>query len=103
MKRFHLIICIVVFAILALALGAEYTMKQFEQDMYLKQIENEAGMARSYARILKNPTKTSEEKLRLLSQLSDTHISALTNQIALVFPAHHRELPEVWKELSAAK
>jgi hypothetical protein len=103
MKRIHLVICVIVFAIFALVLGSEYTMKQFEEGMYLKQIEIEAGMACSYARILKNPTQTSEEKLRLLSQLSDTHISALTNQIALVFPAHHRELPEVWKELSATK
>jgi hypothetical protein len=101
MKKIRLLFCVVVLVGLVFGLMAEHSMRRFTEGLYLSQIENEAGMAKSYARILKDPTLSSDQKLTLLSHLSDTHTSDLVDQMTLVFPAYHKEIPKVCKELSA--
>jgi hypothetical protein len=101
MRKLRVVLYLAFVAGLMLSLLAEYSMKRFAEGLYLSQIENEAGMVRVYARILRNRSLSSDQKLTSLSNLNNIHISSVAGQMDLVFHAYHKNLPSVWDELSS--
>lgn len=93
---FVLLACIIAFALMV-----TMSMRRYEsvENLYLEQIRIEAETVHSYRRILTNTNLSSEQQLSRLRAINEIHASSVADQMNAVFSAHHKKLPDIWKEL----
>lgn len=99
MKKLFIGVTLLCVLLLSLALIRECLSANVTNGLYLQAIENEAGWAYSYGRVLNDTNLSSDEKLHKLRLVNESEIPPLSAQLDS-FSTFGRKVPDVREQLS---
>jgi hypothetical protein len=78
---------------------SQYYRTKVVEGLYLTQIQIDADMVNSYARIIANTNLDEKQKLVHIVQFNSVNANSVADQMDAVFKAYGRQVPVVCKQL----